>query len=65
METAVYRKLTTTDCIIPHDSCHPTQHKISGIRYLGNRMLVLLIPNNKKKEEKVKPYYLTTITTII
>jgi len=24
IETAVYRKPTTTDSIIPHDSCHPT-----------------------------------------
>lgn len=53
METAVYRKPATTDCIFPNDSCHPTQHKISGIRYLVNRMLDYLLPNNKKKEEKV------------
>jgi hypothetical protein len=48
VETAVYRKPTTTDCIIPHDSYHPTQHKISGIRYLVNRMLDYPVPNNKK-----------------
>lgn len=37
--TAIYRKPTTTDCIIPCDSCHPMKHKVSGIRYLLNRML--------------------------
>ena len=31
-ETVTNRKLTTTDCVIPHDSCHLTQRKISGIR---------------------------------
>ena len=39
INTAIYRKPTTTDCIIPCDSCHPMQHKVSGIRYLLNRML--------------------------
>jgi len=34
IETATDRKLTTIDCIIPHDSCHLTRCKISGIRYL-------------------------------
>lgn len=43
IETATDRKLTTTDCIIPHDCCHLTQRKISGIRYLVNRVLDYLI----------------------
>jgi hypothetical protein len=51
IETAIYRKLTTADCIICHDYCHPTQQKISGIRYLVNRMLDYQIPNNKKTED--------------
>jgi hypothetical protein len=34
IETATDRKLTITDCVIPHVSCHLTQCKISGIRYL-------------------------------
>ena len=29
IETTIYRKPKTADCIIPRDSCHPTQHKIS------------------------------------
>jgi hypothetical protein len=39
IETATNRNLTTTDCIVPHDSCYLTQRKISGIRYLVNRTL--------------------------
>ena len=33
----IYRKLTTTDSIIPCDSCHPTEHKMAAVRYLTNR----------------------------
>ena len=52
IETAIYRKPTTTDCIMLHDSCYQTQHKICGIRYLVNRKLGYPVPNNKKTEEK-------------
>jgi hypothetical protein len=34
----IYRKPTVTDHIIPQDSCHPQEHKLSAIRYLYNRM---------------------------
>jgi len=33
----IYRKPTTTDIIIPQESCHPMEHKLSAIRYLQNR----------------------------
>ena len=33
----IYRKPTSTDIIIPSESNHPTEHKISAIRYLQNR----------------------------
>jgi len=33
----IYRKPTTTDVIIPRDSCHPQEHKLAAIRYLLNR----------------------------
>jgi hypothetical protein len=33
----IYRKPTTTDSIIPNDSCHPTQHKMAAIRILTKR----------------------------
>jgi hypothetical protein len=31
-------KPTTTDSIIPNDSCHPTEQKMAAVRYLHNRM---------------------------
>jgi len=34
----IYRKLSFTDTIIPNNSCHPREHKLSAIRYLSNRM---------------------------
>ena len=34
----IYRKPTTTDSIIPYDSCHPIEHKLAAVRYLTNRM---------------------------
>jgi hypothetical protein len=33
----VYRKPTTTNSIIPNDSCHPIHHKIAAIKFLTNR----------------------------
>ena len=34
----ICRKSTTTDTIIPSDSCHPQEHKLAVIRYLATRM---------------------------
>jgi len=34
----MYRKPTTTDIIIPNDSCHPWEHKTAAIRCYCNRM---------------------------
>jgi hypothetical protein len=36
--TPIYRKPTTTDCIIPCDSFQPTQYEVSRIRSLINRI---------------------------
>jgi hypothetical protein len=33
----IYRKPTTTNSIIPFDSCHPIQHKLAAIRFLTYR----------------------------
>jgi len=35
---SIYRKPTTTDTIIPNDSCHPPEHKHAAIHYMYNRM---------------------------
>jgi hypothetical protein len=45
LQFSIYRKKTATDIIIPSDSCHPQEHKIAGIKYLLNR--VLIIPSLK------------------
>jgi hypothetical protein len=39
IEAKICRKLTTIDCIIPADSCHPREYKISGVRFLLNRIM--------------------------
>jgi len=47
----IYRKPTSTDVIIPNDSCHPREHKVATIRYLHNRMVSYqLAPENMEKE---------------
>jgi len=38
MKTNIYRKPTTTDSIIPNNSCHPIEQKKAAIHYLYNRM---------------------------
>jgi hypothetical protein len=48
----IYRKPTTTDVIIPNDSCHPGEHKTAAIRYFYNRMKsYTLTPENQQKEK--------------
>jgi hypothetical protein len=45
----IYRKPTTTDLIIHNDSCHPTEHKHSAIRYMiNNRMNTYPISTESK-----------------
>jgi hypothetical protein len=47
----IYRKSTTTDTMIHQTSCHPKQHKISGINYLINRLNTYPLDENGKKKE--------------
>jgi hypothetical protein len=37
-KTAIYRKPTFTDTIIPYTSNHPTQHKYAAVKFLYNRL---------------------------
>jgi hypothetical protein len=47
----IYWKLTTTDVVIPNDSCHSREHKTAAIRYFYNRMKTYkLTPESKQKE---------------
>lgn len=38
MSFDIYRKPTTSDSIIPNDSCHPLEHKLATIRYFANKI---------------------------
>jgi hypothetical protein len=49
---SIYRKPTTTDSIIPKDSCHPPEHKHAAIRYLTNRMNTYRLNAANKETEK-------------
>jgi len=39
----VYGKPTTTDVIIPNDSCYPSEHKTAAIGYFYNRFFPLAL----------------------
>jgi hypothetical protein len=57
----IYRKPTTTDAIIPADSCHPDEHKMSDIRYLYNRNGTYMTRvEEKQKENKIIKHILQT-----
>jgi hypothetical protein len=50
----IYRKPTVTDTIIPADSCHPSEHKQSAIKFLKHRNSTYpTTPENKLQEETV------------
>jgi len=48
----VHRKPTTTDIIIPNDSCHPNEHKTAAIRYYHNRLDTYRLTHQNRKKEK-------------
>ena len=49
----IYRKPTSTDVIIPADSCHPFQHKTAAFHSLINRLIrIPLSEQNYNKEWK-------------
>jgi hypothetical protein len=48
----IYRKPTTTDIIIPRESCHPMEQKLSAIRYIQNRNETYLTDPCCKQKEK-------------
>jgi len=47
----VYQKPTTTDTVIPNDSCHPPEHKHAAIRYMLNRMNSYQSNKSSKEQE--------------
>jgi hypothetical protein len=61
IQFSIYQKPMTTDTIIPYDSCHPTEHKLSAFRYLHNRNATyLLTSDNKQKETMIINHILQT-----
>jgi hypothetical protein len=48
----IFRKSTATNTIIPQDSCHPTAHKMTAIRYLRNRNETYILSHDSKQREK-------------
>jgi hypothetical protein len=51
LEFSIYRKFQT-DIMIPNSSCHPYEHKLSGIKYLLNRLHAYPITKKSKQTEK-------------
>ena len=47
----VYRKSTDTDHVIPHDSNHLPEHKMSAINYLTNRLITQPLNDIDKNKE--------------
>ena len=47
----IYRKTTTTDLIIPQESCHPHEHKHVAIRYMLNRLTTYQLNDENKRTE--------------
>ena len=47
----IYRKPTTTDAVIPNDSCHPRKHKLAAIRYFLNRAYTYDLDTKSKQIE--------------
>ena len=47
----IYRKPTTTDTIIPMDSCHPLEQKMATIRYFADRINTYELSKDKKQTE--------------
>jgi hypothetical protein len=48
----IYKKPTSTDIIIPQESCHPVEQKLSAIRYLQNRIETYPTDTDCKLKEK-------------
>jgi hypothetical protein len=47
----VYRKPTTSDTIIPKDSCHPMEQKLAAVRYFANRIHTYNLDQTRKQKE--------------
>jgi hypothetical protein len=57
MEISVYRKPTSTNITIQHNSNHPQDHKDATYRYYINRMITL--PNTERARTQERKYILS------
>jgi hypothetical protein len=51
LKFSTYRKPTQTDVIIPNSSCHPYEHKLSGINCILNQLHTYAITKIAKQTE--------------
>jgi hypothetical protein len=51
VQSSTYRKPTTTNAILPSDSYHPSEHKLSAIRYLHNTNATYMTTPEEKQNE--------------
>jgi hypothetical protein len=51
LQFSIYRKPTQTGIIIRNSSCHPYEHKLSGINYVLNRLHIYPITKRAKEAE--------------
>jgi hypothetical protein len=57
-----------TDITIPNSSCHPYEHKMSGIKYLVNRLHTYPITGKQRLQKRIllQTYYvITSMTNLI
>jgi hypothetical protein len=52
LQFSIYQKPTQSDIIIPNSSCHPYEHKLSGINYLLNRLHTYPVTENAENLEE-------------
>jgi hypothetical protein len=58
--TNIYRKPTTTDSVIPNDSCHPKEQKMAAIQYLLQQDAH--IQSNNRRYAERKGHYTSNIS---
>jgi hypothetical protein len=52
LQFSMCKNSTQTDIIIPNSSCHPYEHKVSGINYLLHRLHTYSVPEKANDTER-------------
>jgi hypothetical protein len=58
LQFGIFRKPTAIDKMIHNTPCHTTEHKISGINYLINRITYSISEHNINKEKQITDHLL-------